>query len=149
VHTCGFERMTGTLEPAFRHREEFMRKHRWLRYVVCAALAVTVAASSFSCSSKSGGGGNPVSPAPKELDSGNIAPTGSYSHTFNTAGTFNYHCNVHPGLMPGTVNVTAGAPVDDNVSITGTVAFPTKNIHVGAKITWTNNSAMNHTVTSD
>lgn len=29
------------------------------------------------------------------FDSGNIAPGGTFSHTFTTAGTFPYHCKIH------------------------------------------------------
>jgi len=36
------------------------------------------------------------------FDTGNISPTSAHSDngdqvTFNTAGTFNYHCSLHPG----------------------------------------------------
>ncbi len=41
-----------------------------------------------------------------ELNSGNIANGGSYQHTFNTAGTFNYHCVYHQAMgMTGTIVV--------------------------------------------
>lgn len=40
-----------------------------------------------------------------ELSSDNINSGGTYSHTFNTAGTFKYHCALHPN-MTGTVTVT-------------------------------------------
>ncbi len=36
--------------------------------------------------------------------SGNVAPGGKYSFTFNTVGTFAYHCSIHPS-MTGTVTV--------------------------------------------
>lgn len=39
------------------------------------------------------------------FDSGNVAQGGVYSHTFNTVGTFTYHCTVHPS-MTGKVTVT-------------------------------------------
>ena len=39
------------------------------------------------------------------FDSGNIAPGATYSHTFNNAGTFNYHCTIHPD-MHGQVTVS-------------------------------------------
>jgi plastocyanin len=39
-------------------------------------------------------------------DSGNIAPGSEYSKTFDTAGTFDYHCSIHP-TMTGKVIVTA------------------------------------------
>jgi plastocyanin len=37
-------------------------------------------------------------------DSGPIAPGGTFSQTFPTAGTFPYHCSIHPG-MTGTITV--------------------------------------------
>jgi|ERR1035437_9566531 plastocyanin len=32
------------------------------------------------------------------FDSGNIATNGTYSYTFNNAGTFTYHCSIHPTM---------------------------------------------------
>lgn len=40
-----------------------------------------------------------------ELDSGVITSGQNYSHTFNTAGTFTYHCSIHIN-MKGTIIVT-------------------------------------------
>ncbi len=37
-------------------------------------------------------------------DSGVVAPGGQFSRTFQTAGTFRYHCAIHPGMV-GTVVV--------------------------------------------
>jgi plastocyanin len=39
-----------------------------------------------------------------ELGSGDIQPGSTYSHTFNTAGSFQYHCSIHPS-MRGTIVV--------------------------------------------
>ena len=36
--------------------------------------------------------------------SGSIAPGGQFSRTFPTAGTFGYHCTIHPNMI-GTVRV--------------------------------------------
>ncbi len=36
--------------------------------------------------------------------SGSIAPGASYTKTFSSAGTFTYHCTIHPGMV-GTVVV--------------------------------------------
>ena len=36
--------------------------------------------------------------------SGNINPGGSFKATMTAAGTFPYHCNIHPGMI-GTVTV--------------------------------------------
>jgi plastocyanin len=33
-----------------------------------------------------------------------IAPGGQFSTTFTSAGSFTYHCTIHPGMI-GTVNV--------------------------------------------
>ena len=59
-----------------------------------AALAgsFALAAVLASCYGKS------EAPTGAELDSGNLAPGGTqYAHTFSTAGTFPYHCALHPG----------------------------------------------------
>lgn len=37
-------------------------------------------------------------------NSGNIAPGGQFSRSFPTAGSFSYHCAIHPGMV-GTVTV--------------------------------------------
>jgi len=37
-------------------------------------------------------------------DSGTMAPGASFSHTFASAGTFTYHCAIHPNMV-GTVTV--------------------------------------------
>jgi len=39
-----------------------------------------------------------------EWDSNTVAPGGRFSFTFQTAGTFSYHCAIHPGMV-GTVVV--------------------------------------------
>jgi len=38
-------------------------------------------------------------------NSGDLAPGKTYTFTYNTAGTFKYHCSIHPS-MTGTVTVT-------------------------------------------
>jgi len=38
------------------------------------------------------------------FDSGSIAPGGKFTRTFPTAGTFDYKCTLHPGMV-GTVTV--------------------------------------------
>jgi len=37
-------------------------------------------------------------------DSGSVAPHGQFSMTFQNAGTFPYHCAIHPGMV-GTITV--------------------------------------------
>ncbi|HEY2152189.1 MAG TPA: plastocyanin/azurin family copper-binding protein [Vicinamibacterales bacterium] len=37
-------------------------------------------------------------------NSGSIAPGGKFSMTFTVAGSFPYHCSIHPGMV-GTVTV--------------------------------------------
>ena len=103
-----------------------------------------------SCSKKS----NPVAPGSKELNSGNIAPSGGmFAHTFNTAGTYPYHCSIH-NVMKGTVIVDpASANMNVPVSIvsatTGGFSPASVTVKTGGTVTWTNNNTSTHTVTSD
>lgn len=39
-----------------------------------------------------------VTTADKKIDSGNIAPNGTFSYTFADAGTFDYACTIHPAM---------------------------------------------------
>ena len=58
-----------------------------------------------------------VTPA---FDTGNLATGASGSVTFNTAGTFAYHCTIHPN-MAGTITVLAATAITP----TATAATPT------------------------
>ncbi len=51
----------------------------------------------------SGVPGNPTG----VFDSGNIAPGGTFSYTFNQAGTYNYYCKIHTS-MRATITVQSG-----------------------------------------
>jgi plastocyanin len=42
--------------------------------------------------------------ATPEFNSGNIGSGGSFTHTFTTAGSYPYHCTIHP-TMVGTITV--------------------------------------------
>jgi Cupredoxin-like domain len=46
-----------------------------------------------------------TSDTPGIWDSGILSPGQSYSITFNSTGTFTYHCNIHP--MTGTIEVVS------------------------------------------
>jgi plastocyanin len=37
------------------------------------------------------------------FDSGSIPANGTYSHTFATAGTFTYHCTIHPTMTASVI----------------------------------------------
>ncbi len=49
------------------------------------------------------------SPESRLWHSGNIT-SGIFKRTFNTPGTFEYQCNIHPGLMRGTIMVKGAEP---------------------------------------
>lgn len=48
--------------------------------------------------------GTPGNPDGK-FSSGTLGLGGTFSHTFNTAGTFNYYCTIHQSMMTGTITV--------------------------------------------
>ena len=137
-----------------------------LAVIVWLLAAVTVSCSKSNGSTSPGygttGGGGGA--APPELN-GNLAPTGgSYAHMFNTAGTFNYHCTIHPSCtgLAGTIVVVAAATGIQNrqlaISQSGgsggvygtcsALSVSRDTVHVGDTVTWTNNSPVQHTVVS-
>jgi plastocyanin len=40
--------------------------------------------------------------------------SGTYQRTFGSAGTFAFHCEIHPTIMKGTITVTASGSSGDN-----------------------------------
>lgn len=113
-----------------------------------AVLLPLVLVAATSCKSGTAG---PTGPGQsRELDSGTIGPGGIYQHRLAAAGTYSYHCIFH-GPMRGTVQVSASAAdTIANVSIiSSTAAFPAASVKPGGTVVWTNNTGMDHTVTSD
>ena len=123
-----------------------------------AALAgsFALAAVLASCYGKS------EAPTGAELDSGNLAPGGTqYAHTFSTAGTFPYHCALHPGCagLRGSVVVTASGPAiagNRHLAVSQTsgggcwvLSAALDSVKTGDRVTWTNDATdAPHTVTS-
>ncbi len=56
---------------------------------------------SYAHTVTSGTPGNPTG----LFDSGNINSGGTFSYTFDSTGTFQYYCKIHPDIMQGTVTV--------------------------------------------
>jgi hypothetical protein len=97
---------------------------------------------------------------------GSLPTTGSqYAHMFTTAGTFNYHCTIHPtclGLAGSIVVIAPGGTILNHVlgiTLSGGTSGPygascsglslaVDSVFVGDTVTWTNNSPFAHTVTS-
>ena len=138
--------------------------------VLSLAVAVWVSAALLaSCSKNSsspgygntggGGGGGAL-----ELNGNLPASGGGYSHMFNTAGTFNYHCTIHPSCasLAGTIVVVpVGTAIQNRLlaisqsggssGVYGTcsgLSVLRDTVQVGDTVTWTNNSPNPHTVVS-
>ncbi len=141
-----------------REKNSMLRIPRTLQRALAFCL---VAASSLSCSKD-----NPAKPAPGGELNGSLPSTGAqYAHTFASAGTFSYKCTIHPSCasLAGTVVVLApGSAIQNRVlSITqsggssgpygstcSSLSLQIDSVFVGDKITWTNNSPLPHTITS-
>src|SRR6185503_9813398 len=85
------------------------------------ALLAVMMLTALALSVQGCGDDNPTNPGgvggTKELDSGVIANGGTYSHTFNTLGSYGYHCTIHGTGMAGTVTVSGGGAASASVSI--------------------------------
>jgi len=98
---------------------------------------------------------NPTGPpGARELDSGNIGTGQRYVHTFANAGTYGYHCTIHPN-MTSSITVAAGG-LDSlivlivNTSNSGFQAQAvggSTTVDTGGYVSWQNQS-VTHTVTS-
>lgn len=122
------------------------RRPRFATFTL-ALLAILVASVSGCKNSTNppGGGG-----AAKELNSPTLGNGGVYAHMFATAGTYNYHCNIHGLAMAGTVTVAGGGSPGAAVSIQDNLYNPASvTITPGQTVTWTNNGSNSHTVTSN
>jgi len=83
------------------------------------------------------------------FNSGSIGSGKTYSYTFLTAGTFQYHCSIHPSMISKVI-VTSTPVTSAAVSIEFMSFVPaTITVSAGTIVTWTNNDSMAHTVTSD
>jgi plastocyanin len=116
-------------------------------------------------------------PAVEAFDSGTLLPGKSFSHTFNHAGVFTYHCSFHDNML-GTIIVGDTPPAEATATPAPTVSdVPTRpaskstaarrvairivgagrmsrfepkilKIWVGTLVTWKNSTAVLQTVTS-
>ena len=123
------------------------------RSVVLAATSLLLLTFTyFGCSSSKNKTTNPV-PSTKELDSGTLAAgSGVFVHIFASAGTFPYHCSIHPVMTASIAVASSGVDSMDVsiVSATSTGFSPqTGTVKPGGKVTWRNVSTAPHTVTSD
>jgi plastocyanin len=66
---------------------------------------ITVPAGSTVQWTNHGRHGHTVTSDDGEWDSGELGAHGVYQHTFTRAGTYSYHCSIHPDQMRGTVVV--------------------------------------------
>ncbi len=109
--------------------------------------------------------GHTVTADDGSFDSGTVAPGATFSHTFDTAGTFSYHCNIHP-TMTATITVvpapaaSAPAPSTGPAASAAAAGSPVAikdfsfqpgsiSVAVGSTVTWTNQDTTGHTVTAD
>jgi plastocyanin len=116
---------------------------RWTLLLALLTTAVLVGCSDKGTDST----GNP-SPTGKELSSSALSSGQTYSHTFNAAGVFHYHCGVHPS-MKATITVNAGGSATQEHVTISNFTLPTLTINVGSTVTWTNNDSAPHSVISD
>jgi plastocyanin len=132
---------------------------------VCLAAAWLASCSKSSPTKPTTTGGGGVGGTTAELG-GNLGPNGgTYAHAFSTAGTFNYHCTIHPGCggLAGTIVVVPVATTIQNrtlaISQSGgssgiygstcsALSLSRDTVHVGDTVTWTNNSPFSHNVVS-
>jgi plastocyanin len=111
----------------------------------------------FSCLVAVACSDNSTDPEPEpeppivSFNSGNISPGGTFSYTFADEGTVEYYCGLHAPDMQGVVNVAANAEISGQTTVrmNGMQFVPSQiTVAPGTEITWVNEDAVDHTVTS-
>ena len=82
------------------------------------------------------------------FDSGNIAQGATYEWTAAAAGTYKYHCKIHPA-MTGTVTVTEAGASAEVMIISFAFDPPVITVGAGDAVTWMNHDAATHTAATD
>jgi plastocyanin len=81
-------------------------------------------------------------------DSGMLSTGQNFFFTFNNEGVFDYHCEMHPLIMLGTVIVGKPDSVAFDIQMGDNFYVPAETtITIGENIRWINFGAMEHTVT--
>lgn len=126
-------------------------RSRPIRFLTAATLVAAVTLFGSGCSKDKGSSGAPGTPMPvaESFNTGSFT-AGVFVHTFNTLGTFRYHCSIHGSQtsgMNGDVTVIAGTPDSAKVNISSLTFSPNAvTIHQGGYVKWVANG-VNHTVT--
>jgi plastocyanin len=76
----------------------------WIKGSAFDPATITVAAGTTITWTNKDGVAHTVTSNSGLFDSNSISPNGTYSHLFSTAGSFPYHCTIHP-TMTATVVV--------------------------------------------
>lgn len=80
----------------------------WIQNMTFDPSSITVTAGTTVTWTNKDAVGHTVTSDSGLFDSGTIGTNGTYSYTFATEGTFNYHCKVHLSMI---ASVTVTAPV--------------------------------------
>ncbi len=70
----------------------------WIQNMAYSPSTITVSAGTTIKWTNKDGVAHTVTSNSGLFDSGSIGSNGTYSHTFNTAGTFPYKCTFHPSM---------------------------------------------------
>ncbi|HEY7034177.1 MAG TPA: cupredoxin family copper-binding protein [Thermomicrobiales bacterium] len=101
--------------------------------------SVTIEAGATVTWTNTGSATHTVTADDGTFDSGNIGSGGTYSFTFDTPGTYTYHCDIHPQMTAEIVvteagggstagNETSGNETGNTTSSSGNSSLPTTGV---------------------